>query len=662
MHTLPQTLLDAQRAASAAPVVQAVLSDRWGGVARLAWERLYDGTEEDSYHGAALTDADALLRARFNPVTGRLEHQRVASPGPGSNFSVWQDLGAISPFSGIAMAARSGAALLFSVALNQRDVTVRESADDGATFGSAQLIWDPGSGTSWLAAAYSPVGTAALFFTAGGLLYWTLHSGVSWTTPQGWPHVGVVSFTGLACRYLEGDWRLVVCGQQADGASRAWTCIFGDGGAQAHQTWSLLREVIAAAPGSSVTYRTPGLAEVDGLPRLSVVEKYTGPGAYTRTLLSYTCPGTAFADNRWREPVPFDLAADHGPAYLADASHAWLTTPDGVWRAAVSPQEADVSADVLRADAEEDARGGRVALVLDNARSGYAPDGGPAVRLGAELRLSWGYRTAAGEETAPAQRYWVRSFERRVKDGRSVAVIEAGDAWSLLDATRLRRQRSWASGTDTVLQVLEDLLAMVGLTLSVVSASPAVQTLQPAFTVLPNEGLGAAVRRLLALVPDSLRFADGVAELLHLQASDPSVYAYGPDDHRLLEAADRPALASVNRVQVYGAGVLGEALSWTDVEAVGDRLWQVIDAGLTTDAQAADRADAELRRRTALAERARVAVPVNCGQQLHDVVSVTEPALGWAARPFRVSVLRTRLDRSGSGKALYRQDLSLSDV
>jgi hypothetical protein len=97
------------------------------------------------------------------------------------------------------------------------------------------------------------------------------------------------------------------------------------------------------------------------------------------------------------------------------------------------------------------------------------------------------------------------------------------------------------------------------------------------------------------------------------------------------------------------------------VEAVGDRLQQVIDTTLTTGAEVADRAAAELRQRAVLPESARIGVPVNCGQQLYDVVDVTQSVLGWTGQLFRVVALRTRYERADGG-ASYHQELGLGGV
>ncbi len=91
MHRLTQTLLAAQLQLSSVPYVEASLSNQWGGVAQLTWERIYSGPEPDEGSRAALSSAKtgALLRVRTDPGTGTLHAQRVTNPAPGSPFGAW---------------------------------------------------------------------------------------------------------------------------------------------------------------------------------------------------------------------------------------------------------------------------------------------------------------------------------------------------------------------------------------------------------------------------------------------------------------------------------------------------------------------------------------------------------------------------------------------
>src|SRR3990172_8653114 len=85
-------LLAAQKSGPAVPYLKVVVSDRIGGVRRLAFSRLYTGSEPDGYHAAAMPADGSLLRARVSG--GRVYYQRVTNPGAGSNFSAWTDLDA----------------------------------------------------------------------------------------------------------------------------------------------------------------------------------------------------------------------------------------------------------------------------------------------------------------------------------------------------------------------------------------------------------------------------------------------------------------------------------------------------------------------------------------------------------------------------------------
>ena len=54
MRTLSSTLLAAQQAVSHTPWVKIEAKNKMTGVTRLTWEKLYQGTESDYYHGLTL--------------------------------------------------------------------------------------------------------------------------------------------------------------------------------------------------------------------------------------------------------------------------------------------------------------------------------------------------------------------------------------------------------------------------------------------------------------------------------------------------------------------------------------------------------------------------------------------------------------------------------
>ena len=91
MRTLSSTLLAAQQSASHLPAVKIEVKNKMTGVTRLNWERLYQGSEDEYYHGMTFAGDGSLIRARItSPASGRkLYWQRVAGPGTQSDFSVW---------------------------------------------------------------------------------------------------------------------------------------------------------------------------------------------------------------------------------------------------------------------------------------------------------------------------------------------------------------------------------------------------------------------------------------------------------------------------------------------------------------------------------------------------------------------------------------------
>jgi len=180
MRTLPSALLAAQKSASAIPYLKVQITDQIGGIRRLNWQRLYSGSEADSYHAATMPGDGSLIRCRVD--SGSLYRQRVTSPGPGSNFSNWTFVEAAAN-AGVALASRAAQVLLFYVGTNGKTIYVRESSDYGATFGSATAITTTASAVGWLAADLKADNTVLLIYSVGGTVYAVKRSGGSWGSP-----------------------------------------------------------------------------------------------------------------------------------------------------------------------------------------------------------------------------------------------------------------------------------------------------------------------------------------------------------------------------------------------------------------------------------------------------------------------------------------------
>ncbi len=86
-----------------------------------------------------------------------------------------------------------------------------------------------------------------------------------------------------------------------------------------------------------------------------------------------------------------------------------------------------------------------------------------------------------------------------------------------------------------------------------------------------------------------------------------------------------------------------------------------MDDNLTAQARADARASTLLRQSALAAPRGELTVVPNVGQEVADVVSVTDAALGLSAARHRVAALRLRLLRGGA-RPRYEMTLSLTEV
>lgn len=657
MYPLTGTLLAAQQSASSVPYVKVDVAEKAAGVPHLRWTRLYSGSEADFCHAATMPGDGSLLRARVAPSDNTLYYQRVAAPGPDSNYGAWSSFGAVAA-AGIALCSYGATVLLFYVGINQLTVYARESGDYGATFGDPVAVATAASAVGWLAADIKANGTVALFYSVGGTVYVVLRSGGTWGTPSAWTN-STTSLSGLACSYF-ADWNLLVCGQDG-GGRRAWACVYGDGFEQPVGTWSSLLAIAVAAAGSSVEFKAPTLKALDVF-RGAFVESYSGSGGYSRPFTTYLVPWASFQAELWREPAPFDLACSYGVALAgAGGGYAWLSAPSGVWRAPYPATSLALTDDVVRLTAEITPDRGGADVVLRNDDGRYNTPGMGTLRPlypGAELTISPGYVTSGGAEWGAGHRFWVESIEHAAAGGRASLVVHAVDLWGLLRRWRARRQFAWAAGQRNIFQLLGFVLARVGFEYSTLSSSAMLAAHYPAYAIHPNESGGAALERLLAMVADSLLMRGARAYTKNPTADEASGYSYG-SGHAVVRGRYIAPAHDANRSQVYGQGVLGEAFAWGQVGDSGDRLAQVHDLNLTTTDFAAERAAAELRRCALAAERGEIWVRPNCGHELWDVIDITDGRAGLSAAKRRVRGIH--LDYAPA-EGRYEQRLSLTEV
>ena len=193
----------------------------------------------------------------------------------------------------------------------------------------------------------------------------------------------------------------------------------------------------------------------------------------------------------------------------------------------------------------------------------------------------------------------------------------------------------------SVKEIITVIMARAGIKLEVKSQSDTITGFYPDFTVNPNDDGRNTIQKLLSFVPDVIFVEGNKAYLVNPQSDDSTEYGYGVE-HVILEGRYRQSARKTNRVQVEGFDtgqgkmIVVDSFDWDDIEQLYDRIKHVEDRNLNTAAKAYQRGEAILRKSEIDTIDGRITVPVNCGQQLYDVIEITDAYCGLVEAKRRV--------------------------
>jgi len=245
MKTLTDSLLYEQKKATNLPVVSLMTRQyghpqkaggsggatgdglQWG---MFNWTKLYEtATITPNYHGVAIAGDGSLQRCRLDGSF--IKHQRIASPGPGSDFgAAWTNtINVIAP---CAITARGAEVLIFASLTG--NMQYQQSTDYGVTFGSTALIGNSDSGANAVAACHKSNGQPAVCGARDNVLWISYRIGAAWQPAYYFPAALVVE--GLAM-YHDGDWNIIAL-INSSSTLRLGRIVYGDGYRLAAGTWS----------------------------------------------------------------------------------------------------------------------------------------------------------------------------------------------------------------------------------------------------------------------------------------------------------------------------------------------------------------------------------------------------------------------------------------
>ncbi len=683
MRTLSATLLAAQKKADRLPYVEAKVYDYEQGIKRLTWTRLYEGSEPDNHHGIAFDGQGSMHRIRSGG-SGTLLRQKITNPGPSSDYSQWTQIA--TDCDGPCAIAAYGAKVYIFYKTTGSVLWKYYSHDYGATWDDAQLV--SYADVLSLAACWWGTGDIVVCFAlkSSQLNGITLDTGTQTATQHTWSDANhsLLDTYGIGATY-NPFWpaiEIVFAGKDSDSPYnhydlfRTW---FSD-----TYNFGALESFLMSPDGEDITYEypdchLPASAQSYETNRIIAVEKFTGTTAYTRPLACHMVKGTYWSDTTFTEPRPHPVIASgawqspYGLRLQSASDYWWMEKPNGVWQAprpADSPL--DLSKDIITLSlqnviASPDLSGrGNLVFELNNSKGIYNVGAGlvPAkLNKRYELVLRLGYKTTAGDESVDAGTYWVDSWEHSSTPNQSLFTIHCLDARGLMDRWSARYQMRWNKdevNPRSVWQILYQLLARVGIRLTNTPPKPqssAISNFYPDFTVNPGTQGTQALKKLLSFVPDHLVLRGQEAFTKNPLADEESCYSYGTD--HVINSGKYSDAVTLSRSRALGqAGddsrIVQDAFDWELLQLAIDILEQDYDPNLTTTTRAQERADALLRQASLRAQRGNLVIPTNVGQELLDVVEVTDARCGISEENYRVHAIRTDYDRRN---ARYQQSL-----
>jgi hypothetical protein len=692
MRTLTATLLAAQKKPHRLPYVEAKVYDYEAGIKRLSWTRVYEGSEPDNHHGIAFDGQGSMHRIRSGGSSTLLYQKQTLPFGVPASFPLifpvslvdgpaldqWTQIA--SDCYGPCAIAAYGAKVYIFYRTTANVLWKYYSHDYGQSWNNSQLIAI--ADVLSMAASWKGTTSAVVCFAATSIKISAvvLDTDTQAATEYYYNHALDTTY-GIGATFRDGEFPIILAAKDTDSGTGIVAYSLYRTRLSATNNFLALRVLLSAHDDVSTLFRYPDCHspaspyDHESL-QLTAVESYTGVTAYDRPLLAHLVKDTDWSSAVITEPKFFlDVSSLYGVRLMTDSSYWWLSKPDGVWRA---PRPAEPPLDLtpylqqLRQVIGHQ-KPGYLTIALDNSKGYFASPGEGALaslRFRSEIALKLGYKTTAGIETVANLNYWVDSWQYTSEPNRSVFTIRCIDLWGLASTWSARYSLRWnytAFQPCRVWEILYQLLGRFGIRLwnngSVPQSDP-MNNYYPKFLSRGGTNAATQLRRLLDFVTDGLVPREALCFAKDLLANEAPGYEYKnqPGFHPILQGT-YPDNLTTTHTQVSGdteatppVHVRAAAFDWPLLALGIDNLAMQYDPNLEEADQAQKRADALLRTQQTQQTPATLIIPTNVGQELYDVVKVTDTRVGLVDKNFRVLAIQTDYSRRNTR---YEQTLTL---
>jgi hypothetical protein len=312
-----------------------------------------------------------------------------------------------------------------------------------------------------------------------------------------------------------------------------------------------------------------------------------------------------------------------------------------------APSTVDVSSFVLAYDYEEDPDTEQTFVItLDNQNEEFSTLSGDYANVaqGAVIEFKRGLTVSGTDYLEELPRCWIECISYEYGSGRSICVLECVDWLGKLARWQASADKSWSSTSVTT--ILEWILTQVGLT----RLSGTMTSLSIDFDISQHDPGDAAINRLMRKIPEYLYPGlDAEIKWSEIDAGDAAEYTVGWNaQHPVLSVEAGDCAWEINSIRVDGSGSYdGSATDNTQISAVGTRHLSIYDTSLKSDADCAQRAQAELDLYEAFATEATIVCRPIHGLELFDVIKVDNPPWNGSDVTGRVIHFREVRDTDG---------------
>jgi hypothetical protein len=286
----------------------------------------------------------------------------------------------------------------------------------------------------------------------------------------------------------------------------------------------------------------------------------------------------------------------------------------------------------------------------------------PDITRGAAIDLRRGMAVGGVDTTEKLPRTWIEGYAYRYIDGAALFEIQCIDWLERLAKFRYASEASWSAAD--VSTIASSVLGQVNLTLAAGSFGFSTD-----FVISPRRNADQALNDLLRRVDEYLYTGvDGEIQHKELDPSEVASYTYdwsagGGSNHPLMRGSEVAATSPrYTKVVVNGGPDLeytGSAQDSDEITLVGTRLRTITDRDLSSNAQCAERARAELRFWLAQTITGTIYSRPHFTLRMFDVVQLSAPAWGGPTVTGRV---RRIIEEYGRGRSLWQQQVDIGGL